>query len=443
MTRFRIATGLIAAALLASPASAVIAVGSDPILYWNTVALANLPGGPPAQARAAAMVNIAMYDAVNAALGRPNVGYTGGVSATGGDVRAAASQAAYGVLMSLNSSPAAQANFTNALNSSLALSDPSTRAAGVATGSAYASAVIASRAADGSTNATPYTPGTNPGEWRPVSGSAAAALPNWGKVTPFVLSSGSQVYPGAPPTLDSAAYAAAYNEVKTIGAAGAELAGNRTADQTASALFWNNSNGLTWLQIGTIVAENKGLDTLSSSRAFALLTTSIADAFIAGFDAKYLHEVDLWRPATAIRLGDTDGNAATIGDATWASLIVAPNHPSYVSTHSAQSGAGASILSSIYGEEAFSLTIGDSMRTFSSLSAAATDGANSRLWGGIHFSFDNAAGLQVGQGVAAVSLRDRAFGAVPEPASWMMMIVGFGLTGAMVRRRRMTVPVLA
>ena len=105
MKSLYVSTALLAATLLTSPAGAVIAVGSDPILYWNTVALANLPGGPPAQARAAAMVNIAMYDAVNAALGRPNVGYTGGVSATGGDVRAAASQAAYGVLMSLNATP--------------------------------------------------------------------------------------------------------------------------------------------------------------------------------------------------------------------------------------------------------------------------------------------------------------------------------------------------
>ena len=358
------------------------------------------------------------------------------MSATGGDVRAAASQAAFDVLKTLN--PSALATFTTAYNNSMALADPATRAQGSATGAAYAAAAITARTGDGSALATPYTPGGNPGDWRPTPpANAAAALPNWGKVTPFLLTSGDQLYPGAPPAIGSADYATAYNEVKSVGALGAEAAGNRTADQTASALFWNGANGLTWLQVGTIVAENKGQSTLESARTFALLSTSIADALIAGFDAKYLHPVDLWRPVTAIRLGDTDGNAGTDADTLWTSLINAPAHPSYVSTHAAASGAGSAILASIFGDDqAFTFAIAGTNRSFTSLSTAALDGANSRVWGGIHFRFDSVAGLQVGQGVAAFGLSRAAFSPVPEPRSWALMLVGFGIAGGMLRRRQ-------
>jgi hypothetical protein len=436
MKRLALAALLGAAALSPAPATAAIVFGSDPILFWNTVALANLPGSAPVQTRAYAMLNVAMHDAVNAALGKPNRGYLPGVAALGGDVRAAASQAAYNVLSALNTTPAAQAVFLQALNDSLSLSDAGTRAQGIATGAAYAGALLAARAADGSAFMPAYAPGSNPGDWRPTPpGNAAGALSNWGNVTPFLLTRGDELWPGPPPALTSAEYAAAYNEVKTVGAAGAEANGDRTPDQTASANFWQNANGSQWLRIGTQLAEDEGLTTLDNARMFALLTTALADTQIAGFDAKYLHEVDLWRPVTAIRLGDTDGNAATIGDPNWQPQNAAPAHPSYISTLSALSGAGSSILKSFLGDdEGFTLTINGLSRDFTGLDAAAADAANSRIWGGIHFRFDSSAGTQLGRNIAAVGLQNSAFQAVPEPSTWAMMIAGFGLIGGAVRR---------
>jgi hypothetical protein len=242
------------------------------------------------------------------------------------------------------------------------------------------------------------------------------------------------VHPGPPPALTSAEYAAAFNEVKDIGALNSL---SRTADQTASALFWDVANGGTWIRVGLTIAEDEGYDTLKLASAFATLSTGLADAAIEGFGAKY--EYRLWRPVTAIQLGDTDGNDATTADPNWAPLFATPAHPSYISTHSDFSGAGASILSAFFGDdESFTFSIAGESRTFSSLSQAELDAANSRLWGGIHFRFDNDAGLELGRNVGARVLASGAFQAVPEPATWAMMIVGFGAIGVTARRQRRT-----
>lgn len=434
--KYAAAAALAASSLaMSSPASAQIVAGSDPILFWNDVTLATLAAPPPSlgsplfQTRGYAMVNIAMHDAVNAALGGPNRSYLSGISTSGGDARAAASQAAYDVLVALN--PGAQPALQTALNDSLALvTDATARANGIATGQAYAAAILAARSTDGSTAVVPYTTTGLPGDYRPT-GMGSAAAPHWGSVDPFIMLSGDQFRAAPPPALGSAEYAAAYNEVKELGSAGSLT---RTADQTAAALFWDAANGAPWLRIGVTVAEDEALSTLEFASAFALLTTSMADALIAGFDSKY--EYRLWRPITAIREGDTDGNAATVGDPMWTSLFPAPLHPSYISTHSALSGAGSTILSSIFGDdEGFTITIAGDTRSFTGLAHAAQDGANSRLWGGIHFGFDNQAGLTLGQQIGAFALRRNTFDAIPEPGTWAMLIAGFGFIGGAVRAR--------
>ncbi len=410
------------AATFTTPATAAITAESDPVLYWNQTMVGLVAGSPPAQTRVYAMVNIAMHDAVNAAVGRPNNSYLGRVGASGGDSRAAASQAARNVLVALD--PANTAQYDAALAASLALvPDGVAKTAGIANGTAHAAAILAKRAADGSAAAFPHVPGADPGDWRPTPpGFAPGALPHWGGVDPFMMTTGDQFRPAPPPALDSAEYAAAYNEVKEIGAVGSAT---RTADQTASALFWDAANGSPWLRIGLLVGEDEALDTLGFARSYALLTTSLADALIAGFDAKY--EYALWRPVTAIQLGDTDGNDATLGDAAWQSLFPAPAHPSYLSTHSALSGAGAGVLIAMFGDtQGFEFSIGADTRAFTGLQQAALDGANSRLWGGIHFDFDNEAGLWTGDQIAQWALAGRAFNAVPEPATWAMLLLGLG-----------------
>lgn len=428
---------LVAGMLSLSPAQAAVGPTDDPVLYWNSIVVSTVPGGPPVQSRSAAIVNIAIFDAVNAALGKPNNGYSTGVAVTGGDTRAAASQAAHDVLVKLN--PGGTATYDAALAASLSqVSNVAARTAGVATGAAYATAILATRGTDGAAGAgaVPYTAAPDPGVWRPTPpGNLPAALPGWGAVTPFVLDSGSQFRPGPPPALGSPEYAAAYNEVMALGSL---TNSTRTADQTASAKFWANANGLTWLQIGVETAADNGLSTLANATLFALLTTSVGDAFIAGFDTKYTY--DFWRPVTAIQNGNLDGNPLTIGDPNWTSLITAPNHPGYLSTHSIASGAGATILGTLLGQEGFCTTLGTGANAltqcFSSFAQAEQNAADSRLWGGIHFAFDNAAGLTAGESIARFSLADGIFQAVPEPSTWAMMLIGFGFIGMRIRRDR-------
>lgn len=428
-------------ATFASPgATAMITATSDPVLYWNDIAAKTVGGSAPAQARAIAMMNAAVHDAVLRSYNGSKGYYDIGVAAPGGNARAAAAVAAHDVLKALY--PANAGAYDTALATSLAqISSGAGKANGVATGTAYASAILARRTTDGSGTVVSYTPGTLPGEWRPTPpGFAPAAVPQWGNVTPFLLASSSQFRPGPPPALDSAAYTAAYNEVKAIGALGAAT---RTLDQTNSALFWDISNGTTWNRIGLDMLADDGLSTLENARVMAKLSTGIADSLIAGFDAKYTY--NLWRPVTAIREGDADTNPDTVGDAAWNPLFATPAHPSYVSTHSMQSGAAAAILLALLPDRSFCNTIGTDTRCFAGIGQAAEDAANSRLWGGIHFRFDNEAGLATGRQVGEWTLSQQAFAAVPEPASWMSMIAGFALIGGtfrQVRRRASNVALL-
>lgn len=413
-------------------ATAAIAVTDDPILYWNDVAIAGLPGAAPVQARGFAMVNVAMHDAVNAALGGPNKSYLSGVSAPGGDTRAAAAVAAHDVLVKLN--PANTAAFDAALTASLnEIGNGQAKTDGMATGAAYAAAILANRSSDGSTASVPYSPTGQPGHWAPTPpGNAPAAIPQYAHVTPFLMNSPDQFRPGPPPALDSAEYAAAYEEVKQYGAMNSLI---RSADQTAAANFWNPANGSNWLRIGVDYALGQGLSTIDNATLFATLMTASADALIAGWDSKYAY--DSWRPITAIRSGDLDGNPLTIADPTWNSLNPAPAHPSYISTLSALSMASALILEDAFGNDHhFCTTIGANSRCWDSFEQAALDSSDSRIWDGIHFRFDTQAGLAVGRNIGAYALDQDGFGAVPEPASWAMMIAGFGLVGGVMRWRQ-------
>lgn len=429
-------TGLIGLASLlgAGQASAiVIPVTGDPILYWNDQASTLLPGATPVQSRSLAMVNIAMHDAVNASLGSPDRYYLSGGSAQLGDARVAASQAARNVLVALN--PANTAQYDAALNTILgSVADGAAKTNGIAMGVEYAGAVLANRLNDGSAAIVPYATTDLPGDWRPTPPALAnAATTQWGDVTPFVLASGDQFRPGAPPALGSAEYAAAYNEVKAWGSATDAL---RDGTQTYSAQFWASGNASqAWTRVGIELASAEGLSTLENARTFALLSSVMADAQIAVFDTKY--EYRLWRPVTAIRLGDADGNALTEGDANWSSLITSPAFPAYASAHSALSQAAAVSLTSIFGgDDAFCITLAAGSNCFSSVGAAALDASNSRIWGGIHYRFDSEAGLALGQQIGDYAISRGLFTAVPEPTSWVMMIAGFGGLGALARRRR-------
>ena len=228
-------------------------------------------------------------------------------------------------------------------------------------------------------------------------------MPGWGNVTPFVLKSESQFRPAGPPAITSAAYAAALNQVESLGAKNSTT---RTADQTQIALFWADGGGTEtppghWNAIAEQVATSRHDSIVKDARVFAMLDTALADAAIACWNTKFT--ANLWRPITAIRLADTDNNPATTADPSWTPLLATPPFPSYVSGHSTFSAAAATILSAVYGPNTHFNATSDGLpgvtRSFKSFNDAANEAGMSRIYGGIHFSFDNRDGLALGRSI--------------------------------------------
>jgi membrane-associated phospholipid phosphatase len=375
------------------------------VLEWNQLALhavGQARVSPVVASRALAITQAAVYDSVNA-IDRSFEPYHAHVHASrGASPEAAAAQAAHDALTALF--PAQAGTFDSALAADLAGIPPGQARQGVEVGSEVARQILDWRSTDGSAATVTYTPGTDPGDWQPTPPAFLPALaPQWPNVTPFALSAGSQFRPGPPPALDSAAYAAAFNEVKDLGRSDSTT---RTAEQTQIARFWNDALGTAfafgyWNRIAEGVAADQGLSLVSDARLFALLNIATADAIISCWDAKYTY--NLWRPVTAIRAADTDGNPDTEPDAGWTPLLVTPNFPSYTSAHSTVSGAAAGVLTALFGAD-YHFTVGAESvpytRSFASFEAAAAEAGRSRIYGGIHYAFDSATGLAVGAEVA-------------------------------------------
>ena len=424
-----------AVALSAAPAWAVPASG-DPVLFWNEVLLAGVPYNP-GQQRPAAMLNIAIHDAVNASLGAPDYGYLGVLATPGGDTRAAASVAAHDILVNLY--PARAAQFDAALVASLAaVADGGAKTAGITTGGIVAAATIANRANDHSFDVLPaYTPSGLVGRYALTPpGFGPPIMPQQAIVTPYLMTSPSQFRVAPPPAVTSGQYTTAFNEVKAIGSA---TGSTRTADQTLSAQFWATTQGPgPWITAAIGIAGSKGLSTLENARLFALLSTSVADAITSVWDDKTFY--DYWRPVTGIRAAGLDGNPDTDADTAWTPLINTPPHQSYASAHATISGAAATILELTLGDsDPFCITSLAATRCWTSFSDAATDSVNSRLWAGVHWRFDNEAGFAAGQAIGQFAFASTAFDAVPEPASWALLVVGFAFAGTAMRRRRLMV----
>jgi membrane-associated phospholipid phosphatase len=379
------------------------------VIEWNQVLLdtfkAGLVPAGPAATRDAAIVHAAIYDAVNA-IDRSYTPLFADVQAPrGASLDAAAAQAAHDTLVALF--PAHQATYDATLAADLADIPPGRARLGAAVGQAVAQQILAWRSTDGSSAQVPYTPGSGPGVWQPTPPAFAPAIaPQWGHVTPFAIPSDSAFRPPPPPALTSAEYTAAFNEVKSLGAAGSTT---RTADQSQIAQFWYGAaptGSVTpagyWNQIAQDIAQRQGDSLVQDARLFALLNVAQADALFAVFDAKYTY--NFWRPVTAIRAADTDGNPATAPDPTWSSFLVTPAHPSYISAHSGVSSASAAVLAAFFGSDAIPFTFSsDSLpgvtRSFASFSAAAQEASDSRVYAGIHWRFDVQAGQTLGSAV--------------------------------------------
>jgi len=387
----------LAAALLA--ASFTAPARADAVIDWNTRAnalLAEAKMGTPPAVRVMAVVQTAVLQAVEAAQ------RTGAASAD-----AAVAAATRGVLLRMT--PALEAPVNAAYQSALAgVADNAARAAGIEAGEKAAAAVLAARADDGAATPERYRPNAVPGAYVPT---AAAAAPQWGQRKPWLLARADQFRPGPPPPLNSAAWARDYNEVKAVGSRASTV---RTPEQTEIARFWEYSLPSIYMNVARPVAAMPGRDLRRNARLYAALAQGMDDALIAVLEAKYHY--NFWRPVTAIRNGDQDGNDATERDAGWASLIDSPLHPEYPSAHAILAGTVGTLLRAELGNARLpelsttSGTLKGVTRRWSRVDDFMQEVVDARVYEGIHYRFSTEAGLQMGKQVGALAA-ERLLGA--------------------------------
>jgi hypothetical protein len=383
---------LVAVALIA-PAPTVLA---DVITDWDEkgVALVTPRLAPPATERAMAMVNTAMFDAVNSIERRyrPYVVQLPAAPTTSMDAAAAA--AAGTVLADLL--PQAAGEVKGAMASYLAaIPNSDAKSEGIKLGEAVAAKILAARANDGSTGPDTYRPKTRPGAYVPTQ---STVLPMWPNVKPFALNSGSQFRPEPPIPLKSEQWAANYNELKEYGGA---TSSKRSARQTEDARFWFMTGAQSLHPLARQLVAAKKMSVVDSARFMALAAVAAADGYIAVMDAKYHY--DFWRPVTAIRNGDTDDNPATEHDPAWQPLGTTPMHPEYPCAHCVHSAALAAVVEAALGtadvpELALtSPTAPGITHRWTNMWAYANEVAEARIWAGFHYRFSNRVGQDMGR----------------------------------------------
>jgi hypothetical protein len=396
-----------------------IAASADVVLDWNAIAVSTLVSqgqSPFAQARFMAITQLAVFEAVNAITGdyKPYLGTV--VAPVGASTDAAAIAAAYTVLKDYF--PLAP-NLDPAYAASLAMiPDGSAKSGGLATGQAAAAQMIALRLGDGSSPPQFYLPASgNPGVWQltPSCPAAGGVLFQWQNVTPFGVPSvpGSQAWiapfaPGPPPALTSKRYARDYNEVKRVGGVSSDLT-ERPQDRADVARFYAASSpSFVFNLAARQVAAAEGSSLTENARVLALLNMASNDSLVAAFWTKYHYT--LWRPETAIHDGDLDGNANTAADLAFVPYILTPCFPSYPSNHGSGSNSAAEILRRVYGEGGHAVTIANPAVPgltfhYTRFSQITDDISDARIYGGIHFRFDQEAGADLGRDIATYVYR--------------------------------------
>ena len=392
MKRLVITTGSFALTVLTLSSS----VRADMVTDWNqnfekAAKLANQLA--PIEARIAAIVQTAVFEAANGITQTYEPYYVQDAAPPGARVDAAVAEAAYTTLKALYpaQAPTLDAELADSL-ASIPGSEGNSQsiARGIAWGQYVANVVLAVRSLDGFSATLPgYFGGGAPGIWRSLptatnpDGTLAAVFPQLRYVVPFAIASPSQFRPGPPPALTSAQYAADVNEVKDIGRVNSSM---RSSDQTQLAQLWQATSIADLFRgvRGVLPPDGNEVD---EARLFALLSMASCDALIAVFDAKYTY--NFWRPYHAIRLADTDDNPLTDVDPTWTSLVFPPRHQEYPSAHSIATGAFMRILSRVLGDEhSFTLSspgFPSFTWTFDRFSDAAAQVKEARIWAGIHF----------------------------------------------------------
>jgi hypothetical protein len=417
---------------------------ADAVTDWNAnaaqaaIAACISPADDPLhESRMYAMMHIAIHDALNAIDRRFRPYVYDDKARARVSVAAAVAAAARDVLIQVISEipapfpPACIANgiasvetaYTAAL---AAIPDGPRKSQGLNIGQDAAAAILALRADDGSDTLLiddSYPQGTNPGEWRFTPGVPFAFAPGWGTVTPFVLRDGAQFRPGPPYAITSNKYTAEFDEVKRLGGDDVITPSERTDEQTQIGFFWIESSPLLWNRIARTVALAEKLDIWESARLFGLLNMAMADGYIGSFETKYHY--NYWRPVTAIRTADTDGNPDTTEDPTWTPLQLTYPIPDYDSAHSVEGGAAAQVLKRFFGTDhirfsACSLSLpllqeqcggaSEVLRRYKSFSQAAEENGESRILIGIHFRQGVEEGIEHGREIA-----DRAVNRFLEP----------------------------
>jgi membrane-associated phospholipid phosphatase len=380
----------------------------DVVLYWNEVALNAIKSDrtpPPLAARNLAILHAALYDVVNSIDGRHRP-YRVALRPEGAvSVEASAAIAAHRVLLELY--PRQVEPCDAALDATLEnVPDGPAKEGAVTFGQRVAEQILSWRAEDGARRGVRYTPSYTPGLWRPTPpGFQEAMLPQWRYLTPFAIPSTRDFLPALPPALTSSAYTEALNEVKSLGR---RDSGTRTADQTVIAQFWDDGAGTVtppghWNRIAQTVSRQRGQSLADNARLFASLNITLADAAILCWEGKY--GFNYWRPITAIHEADRDDNPNTTPDRSWDSLLTTPPFPSYPSGHSTFSGAAATALARFFGSDAIPFRIGSEgmpgvVRDYAGFWHAAQEAGRSRIYGGIHYEFDNQEGLRTGRDLA-------------------------------------------
>lgn len=391
--------------ILLRPAAARADVVSD----WNMIAVNTAVANkqnPFAQGRYAAIVQLAMFEAVNS-ITHDYQPYLGTITAPpDASPEAAAIEAAYQVLNTYFPASASTllANRTTSLAS---IPDGQSKTDGIAVGDAAAAAMIALRAHDGSSPPQFKVPGPAvPGEWQAtpscpvVNGVAVGIAFQWQNVTPFGIPSASAFLLAPPPALTSNEYAKVFNEVMTVGSL---TSTERPQDRANVALFFAaTSPTQAFNQAARQVAIEKGSSLTENARALALINMAVNDSLVASFLNKYHY--NFWRPETAIHEGDADGNSQTVGEPIWAPFVVTPCFPSYPSNHGSAGNAAAEVLRRIYGEAGHSITLTNPAvpaiaLQYTSFRQITDDISDARVFGGIHFRSDQEAGADLGRAV--------------------------------------------
>jgi hypothetical protein len=353
-----------------------------------------LPGTPPA-VRTMAIVQVSVFDSVNAVTGRYPAFRAPMTAPAGASVDAAVAAATRTVLSKLV--PAQQAAIDSDYNAALKLiADGKAKTDGIAVGEQVATKVVALCAEDGAVASNTYRPYTTPGVYVPTM---FPAVPHWGKRKPWVMTSADQFRPGPPPALTSDTWKRDFEEIKAIGGKDST---QRTAEQTAIAKFWEATAPAVYWPVARSVANAPGRDVIENARFFAAAAIAMDDALIAVFDAKYAY--NFWRPVTAIRNAEGDAR-----DPNWLPFIDTPMHPEYPCAHCIVSGALGGVLAAEIGKgptpplSSTSYTANGATRTWVKVGDWMQEVSVARIYDGVHYRNSTVVGNAMGQKIGALA----------------------------------------